>query len=373
MGVYDGIKLLQHRKTLEMIESGRGTDCIPLHVHIEPTEACNFRCVFCHWHDDNRRATIPHFDFTGKRHLDLNRLLTLIDELAELGTRAISFTGAGDPLVYQGMEQVLRAIRERGMYSAVTSNMAMRMSDTLIKELAKAKWVRWSMNAGTPEIYVKTHNPREANGSKAFERVQENARRLNNARKNEEHPTDFNASYVVSTVNQHDILPAAHLASALELDNISFRPDTPFERQMSPNKYSREVERDFYKAQKELETEQFKVYMSVERLEDVQKSGNPELVCFYSNHTTYIAANGDVYPCCYTRYHSGYVMGNILEQDLKEFWFSERRRQNYKKVFYDTCPPCPYGLTNQVLGELYKGRKSAKELHVSVKEKDFFI
>jgi radical SAM protein with 4Fe4S-binding SPASM domain len=142
---------------------------------------------------------------------------------------------------------------------------------------------------------------------------------------------------------------------------------------MSPNKYSEEVARDIRKAREKFETERFKVYMNEDRSKDVQKLGDPELVCFYSNHTTYIAANGDVYPCCYTRHDVGYTMGNILEQSFKEFWFSEKRRQDHKKLVFDTCPACPYGSTNQVLKALYKGTAKAAEVYVPVEERDFFV
>ncbi len=373
MGLYDNIRILEHKDTLEAIRDGKGLDCGPIHARIEPTEVCNFKCSFCYWHDDKRRETLPFFDFTGKRRLNLERLLRLVDELAEMGTKAISFTGAGEPLLFPSMDQVLMRIHAKGLYFGITSNMAMPMSDALIDALARAKWVRWSMNAGTMEIYVGVNNPREADGSKVFDRVQENVRGLNKARKQQKQPTAFNASYVVYESNRHDILPAARLAKALGADSISFRPDTPFERQMSPNKYDEEVAEDIQKARDTFETEHFRVYVNEDRSEDVQKLGDPELVCFYSNHTTYIAANGDVYPCCYTRHDAGYAMGNILEQSFKEFWFSEQRKQNYKKLVFDTCPSCPYGGTNEALQALYQGAKKASEINISVKEKDFFV
>ena len=373
MGLYDQIRILQHKETLEAIEAGKGLSRGPIHVRIEPTEVCNFKCSFCYWHDDERRATLPFFDFTGTRRSQLDRMLTLIDELADLGTKAISFTGAGEPLLFVGMDDVLRAIRERKMYFGITSNLAMPISDTLVKELVHAAWIRWSVNAGTVDTYVKVNNPKGANPATVFARAQENVRRLVKARVQEEHPPDINASYVVYATNQHDALAASRLARDLGVDSISFRPDTPFDRQLTPNEYSKDMLRDVQNAKEELETDRFKVYINEDRQEDVLKLGDPKLVCFYANHTTYIAANGDVYPCCYTRENSGYVMGNILKQSFKEFWFSKQRQQVYKTLIFDSCPACPHGRTNQALKELYQGNRTAAAAHISVKEVDYFV
>jgi cyclic pyranopterin phosphate synthase len=371
--MYEDTPILQHRETLRSIEAGEGLRCGPLHVRIEPTEACNFKCGFCYFHDEGKRAELPFMEFTGRHSLELDRLLSLIDELAELGTRAVSFTGAGEPLVFPRMELVLNRIRQRGMRFAVTSNLAMKMSESLVESLAGGAWLRWSLNAGTAGTFRRIHNPRGSDAEGAFQRAQENVRRIDAARKRLELPLSFNASYVVTEINQEDVLPAARLAREMGVDSLSFRPELPFDRQDDFLQYSQAIERDIEKAKSELESETFRIHMNVERLEDVQKLGDPELVCFYSNHTTYVAANGDVFPCCYTRMDRHYAMGNILKTSFKELWVSEERRKNYQALVFDRCPSCPYGRTNQALRALYRGERKADELWIEVPQPNLFV
>ena len=148
MGIWSQIKILGHKDTVKDIADGRGNLRAPVHVQIEPTEACNFRCTFCHWHNPELKEGFTSFDFTGKRSLDTDCMLKLVDELAELGVRAISFTGAGDPLMHGGLWKVLERIRARKIDYAVTSNFAMPLREELIEGLSHASWLRWSMNAG---------------------------------------------------------------------------------------------------------------------------------------------------------------------------------------------------------------------------------
>ena len=373
MGLYDKNPLLKHRPTLEAIEAGAGLDQPPLHVRLEPSEICNFRCDFCWWHSERLQPILPDFDFTGHRRLELKRFLDLIDELAAMGVKAISFTGAGDPLVYPGMEKVLARLITNGLAFAVTSNLAMPLSDELLSLLMRASWIRWSMNAGTPEVYRKVHNPRGRNSEASFGRVQENVRRLNQLRSNTDSPPPLNASFIVSRINSVDVRPAARLARSLGVDVLAFRPDTPWEKKDVPNKYQEPVRLEILKAMREFSSNGYQVLMSEERHEDIRKLGDPELVCYYSNHSTYIAANGDVYPCCYTRYDARYVIGNVTEQRFEEFWTSEARRENFRRLFFDQCPSCPHGRTNQILRDLSRGHISTAEFDTAGHEGDYFV
>lgn len=353
-GLYDQIHLLQHKNIVEKIMKGDGLSSPPIHVRMEPTESCNFRCKFCIWHDAERHQSIAsQVDMTGKRQLDKNRVLNLIDELADMGTLAISFTGAGDPLVYPHMAEVLKKIHERGLQSGVTSNMAMKLKDETVEQLALSQWVRWSMNSGSLDVFKEIHQPRGSDTSQVYNRCIDNIKRLLSVIVDR---TKLNASYVVHESNEEGVYDAVKLASELGVSSIAFRPDTPFDRIDKPLSYSNEVYTSIIRAKNEYESKDFKVFVNEDRLEDVKKYGDSELVCYYANHSTYIAANGDVYPCCYTRYDKKYSMGNISETKFKEFWYSEKRKEFYKNLYYDHCPSCPHGKTNKVLKQLYNGK-----------------
>ncbi|MBN1850746.1 MAG: radical SAM protein [Deltaproteobacteria bacterium] len=373
MGFYDEIPILQHFDTLKRIESGQGSLCAPIHARLEPTELCNFRCDFCCWYNGDRHKTIPSARFTGKNIFRRQRLLKLIEELIQCGTMAFSFSGGGDPLLYPWMAVLLKVISERKKPFGITSNMAMNISDDLIGELAKADWIRWSMNAGTYDTYLKIHNPIGSNGHNIFERALHNIRLVNDIRLRSNLRSNINASYVVSDTNSHDISNAIKLTKDLGVACISFRKDTPVVKQDSANQYSEKEEQDILTGKEQFETDRFKVYINYDRLEDTQKANDPELFCFYSNHSVYIAADGSVYPCCYARLDAKYAIGNVNHSDFMEIWNSKKRRENYKHLIFDQCPTCAYGQTIKALKPLYEGKIKAKDIFVKTVHPNYFI
>ena len=72
---------------------------IPQHLIIEPTSACNLRCVFCYQVDE---------DFTQNYMgtMDLKLFKKIIDDAFEIGVKAITLTGTNYPAIALHKAQV---------------------------------------------------------------------------------------------------------------------------------------------------------------------------------------------------------------------------------------------------------------------------
>jgi radical SAM protein with 4Fe4S-binding SPASM domain len=90
---------------------------VPVAGLMELTSRCNLRCVHCylgpqeqHWADASRR-----------QELSLEKLLSIIDELADAGCLYLGITG-GDPMVHEHFADVYRRACERGIRVTVLCN-----------------------------------------------------------------------------------------------------------------------------------------------------------------------------------------------------------------------------------------------------------
>ena len=73
------------------------------------TNRCNLRCRYCN---------MPNVD---EVELPTAKVVSIINELAELGCRSIAFTG-GEPLLREDLRTIVRHCRSRRIYTTVTTN-----------------------------------------------------------------------------------------------------------------------------------------------------------------------------------------------------------------------------------------------------------
>jgi predicted NodU family carbamoyl transferase/MoaA/NifB/PqqE/SkfB family radical SAM enzyme len=129
----------------------------PEHVTIDPTNRCDNNCIGCF----TRSPLLGEFGATEswrRQQMSSERLLSLIDELADLGTRRIRLTGGGEPFVHPASMEALRKIKQRGMIAAVTTNFS-ALTDKKVDELAEigVDELTVSLWAGSPDVYSRGH------------------------------------------------------------------------------------------------------------------------------------------------------------------------------------------------------------------------
>ncbi len=101
------ISYLIYRYKFIVFPQKRIVSDFPIHLLIEPSSACNLRCVMCFQVDK---------DFTRKPYIglmDLGLSKNLIDQAAEGGTRALSFSSRGEPMMNKNFCDMLRYASEK--------------------------------------------------------------------------------------------------------------------------------------------------------------------------------------------------------------------------------------------------------------------
>ena len=92
----------------EVIEDGK---IIPIHLQLIPTNRCNQNCSFCSCSD--RRKELE---------LSLEKMKGIVNTASQLGTKAITITGGGEPLMHKDLNEIIKYASELDIECGLTTN-----------------------------------------------------------------------------------------------------------------------------------------------------------------------------------------------------------------------------------------------------------
>lgn len=263
----------------------------PLHVQIEVTWRCNWRCVHCYQDDHTREV------------LTLARLRALAGELASLGTLEVILTG-GEPLVRHDLMQVLDAFRERRVAITLYSNghlISRDVARALSSRVARVELTLLGGDAATHDALAKVRG--------AFARTVAAI----------EHLRDSGVHVVAKTpVLRPALATFSALAERLGRLGVEWIVDTEIARSYAGSERSRALALDgaelarFYREHPQ--------FAGSPRAAD---AGAPRGTCLAAKQFCFIDALGNVYPClsfksgCDARH---IPVGNVTQGSFAEAW-----------------------------------------------------
>lgn len=141
---------MEQERVRRMFEWSRGNPQGPVSVHLDPTNRCNVRCVFCWMRSHERRGLL---DTTNE--LPDARLLSLVDEAAQLGVVDWLISGGGEPMLRPVTLKVMRRIKQRDMAGDIITNGTL-FKERDVRDLVKLGWDRIRVSLLAPD--AKTHD-----------------------------------------------------------------------------------------------------------------------------------------------------------------------------------------------------------------------
>jgi MoaA/NifB/PqqE/SkfB family radical SAM enzyme len=111
---------------------------IPYHVTLIPTNVCNANCEECFCYKRDK-----------KKQMSYNEICKIIDMLKELGTKAISLSGGGEPDCHPDINKIIIRIKSQGMDVALVSN-GEGLDRINTKVLNLLTWIRVSGTTSRP-------------------------------------------------------------------------------------------------------------------------------------------------------------------------------------------------------------------------------
>ncbi len=152
--VYSDLKLFQFPDKIASLPR-EGAVLPPLHVRIKPVNACNHRCSYCAYLE-------PHLELGAEMNkkdiIPWPKMQEIIEDLVAMEVKAVTFSGGGEPFLYQHLAECVDRLTAGGVKVASLTNGSRLTGDVARAFAAKATWLRVSIDGWDDESYGKYRN-----------------------------------------------------------------------------------------------------------------------------------------------------------------------------------------------------------------------
>ncbi len=309
--LYTQYKMFHFKDKIDSLPRELVTAPPPLHVRIKPTNVCNHDCWFCAYKDSNMQLGK---DMVERDFIPESKMLEIIDDCAEMGVKAITFSGGGEPLVYKYMPQTLRKLVETPIAFATLTNGA-RLKGEVAELFAKyGTWVRVSMDGYDNESYKKFRST----GKGEFDKIITNME----AFKKIGGKCYLGVSFIVGQENYQAIYAMSKILSEIGVDSLKISPTITSNESEATNAYHakiyNEVKEQVARAKADFGS-RLEIYDSYHyQLESFEKSYT---WCPYSQMLMVIGADLGIYPCQDKAYNiEEALLGSLKDISFKQWW-----------------------------------------------------
>ncbi len=247
--------------------------------------------------------------------------------MAQHEVRSVMFGGEGEPLLYPDIGLVTKKAKEHGLDVAITTN-GSRFSPEKIKQcLPYLSWVKFSVDAGTPESYSKVHGVSE----REFGRVIENIRNAVEFKKKNGLEVTIGTQFLVIPQSIGSAERAAETLRNVGVDYFVVKPYSHHPRSKNnfvvhPSQYN-ELEEGI----KKFGTDSFKVVFRKATIQRIEE-GNAYPECYGLPFISLIDSKGNILPCNLFYDNQEFTYGNLYEKSFSEIWESEQRKKVLDKI-----------------------------------------
>lgn len=274
---------------------------VPVHMQLHLTARCNARCPHC-----INGGLISRLRRTPTDELPTPLAQQIIRDFADLGGRAIEFTGGGEPTLHPAFGSLLKIVHPN-VDVALISNGLWPRDVCPARVASRCRWIRISLDACDRQAY------RYRKGMDGFDRVCDTIRQL------VRWGGRVNISYLVmEDSTPGEIRAAIALSRELGAQSIRFAPvyaeDTPS---------SVPLDVQWTVGHEALESRDV-VNMIPQRLTDTAaRFAHPSGECGYQWTSFVVAADGFLYPCCFMAYDVRRRRLDLREWPLTAWWGTE--------------------------------------------------
>ena len=315
----------------------------PLHIRIKPTNVCSHRCWYCSY---RLKGVQLGKDMSPRDSIPKEKMLEIIGDLDEMGVKAVTFSGGGDPFCYPHLLEAAKKLAlSRVKFSSLTNGS--RLRGEVAEVFARhATWLRISIDGWDDASYARYRGVPEGE----FSRVLANMR-------------DFvklgggcylGVSLVIDKDNAPHIYETTRKLRDIGVNSVKMSPCVTSNSGRQSNEYHQPFYRvaceQIERAVSDFSGGDFTIFDSYHLLED--KFAKDYHWCPILQLNPVIGADLNVYACHDKAYNldTG-LLGSIKERGFKEFWMADKEKFFNIDPSRDCRHHCLQNATNKMILE----------------------
>ncbi|MBR5060241.1 MAG: radical SAM protein [Clostridia bacterium] len=321
-------KILHHIDKLDHFFGAQKTLVV---TELDLTNKCNNNCPLCVGVKENGSE------------LTWDEIEMIARGLKDLENRGVIVSGGGEPLLHPRFIDALELLKNSGMELGLNSN-GLALDEEKAEAIAKfCSYFRISLDAGTPEMYKKTHGMPE----KSFRKVCENIKLMADVKKRTGSAVSFTVGFLTGKETLGDMEAFVALCKECGAGAAQFRPFTGD---------NTDVTDEILRLKEKYEDDSFRVAASFQKYRNFDEKGCRSYGrCRGMFFSTVITADCKLFGCLHHRQEPDFLIGDMRGENktLEEAWSSYRKWQVYENIDVSKCPPyCRNDSFNRVLEEL---------------------
>lgn len=316
---YSNLKIFHYQEKLDSLPRDSVEIKPPLHIRIKPTNVCNHNCWYCAYRVDYLQLGQ---DMVEKDYIPKDKMMEILADCNEMGVKAITFSGGGEPFVYKYFVETVKQLIEYKISFASLTN-GSRLTGEIAELFAKhGTWLRISIDGYDDESYAEYRDVKKSEFSKVIENIK-------NFVGIPKRVCSIGISFVIDEKNYKHIFEFSKLMKNIGVDSIKLYGCVVSNDGQKNNEYHApfyEVAKEScQKVKQELESDNFEVFDSYHLLEDKFEK-NYEW-CPYAQINPVIGADLNIYPCHDKAYNlENGLLGSIKDKSFKDFWMNDKKK-----------------------------------------------
>lgn len=316
--LYTRMKIFHFKEKLNSLPVGSGEIQPPINVRLKPTNVCNHNCWYCAYRAENLQLgqNMNVTDFIPK-----NKMFEIIDDLVEMGVKAVTFSGGGDPFCYPHLLETAQKLANSPLKFAALTN-GSRLTGEVAELFAHhATWLRVSMDGWDDASYQKYRGCPDGEFSKIIHNMKQFKKFAGSCY--------LGVCIVVDNRNFEHIYDLIKLLHQTGVNSVKVSPCIVSNSGYENNKYHEAlfapVKEQTERAIADFASSDFELFDSYHtQLDTFRKTYN---WCPYLQISPVIGADQNIYSCHDKAYNlQEGLLGSIKEERFRDVWFSDKNR-----------------------------------------------